>query len=87
MPCAGRSSSSNAQQARQALADQLRDIRLAAGLTGRELAARAGWHGGSKVSKIEHGIRPPSADDVRTWCRVCAVLPERVEELGTRASG
>ena len=75
------SSSSSAQQARQALADQLRYIRLAAGLSGRELAARAGWHGGSKVSKIEHGTRPPSADDVRTWCRVCAVAPERAEEL------
>ena len=75
------SSSSSAQQARQALADQLRDIRVAAGLTGRELAARVGWHGGSKVSKIEHGIRPPSADDVRTWCHVCAVPPERAEEL------
>jgi transcriptional regulator with XRE-family HTH domain len=75
------SSSSSAQQARQALADQLRDIRLAAGLTGRELAARAGWHSGSKVSKIEHGARPPSADDVRAWCQVCGVPAERAEEL------
>jgi transcriptional regulator with XRE-family HTH domain len=75
------SSSSSAQQARQALADQLRDIRLAAGLTGQELAARAGWHGGSKVSKIEHGTRPPSAADVRTWCQVCGVPAERAGEL------
>jgi|SRR5579875_691300 len=75
------SSSSSAQQARQALADQLREIRLAAGLTGRALAAEAGWHGVSKVSKIEHGVRPPSSDDVRTWCRVCRTSPERVEEL------
>lgn len=75
------SSSSSAQQARQALADQLREIRLAAGLTGRALAARAEWHGVSKVSKIEHGVRPPSSDDVRIWCRVCGTSPERVEEL------
>lgn len=75
------SSSSSAQQARQALADQLREIRLAAGLTGRALASRAGWHGVSKVSKIEHGVRPPSSDDVRAWCRVCGVTQERVEEL------
>jgi transcriptional regulator with XRE-family HTH domain len=75
------SSSSSAQQARQALADQLREVRLAAGLTGRALAARAGWHGVSKVSKIEHGVRPPSDDDVRTWCKVCGTPPERVEEL------
>jgi transcriptional regulator with XRE-family HTH domain len=75
------SSSSNAQQARQALADQLREIRLAAGRTGRALAAGAGWHGVSKVSKIEHGVRPPSEDDVRTWGRVCGTSPDRVEEL------
>jgi transcriptional regulator with XRE-family HTH domain len=75
------SSSSSAQQARQALADQLREIRLAAGLSGRALAAGAGWHGVSKVSKIEHGVRPPSRDDVVSWCRVCGTSPERVEEL------
>ena len=75
------SSSSSAQQARQALADQLREIRLAAGLTGRALAAGARWHGVSKVSKIEHGVRPPSSDDVRTWGRVCGTPAERVEEL------
>jgi transcriptional regulator with XRE-family HTH domain len=75
------SSSSSAQQARQALADQLREIRLAAGLTGRALASKAGWHGVSKVSKIENGVRPASTDDVRTWCRVCGTPPARIEEL------
>jgi transcriptional regulator with XRE-family HTH domain len=75
------SSSSSAQQARQALAAQLRDIRLGAGLTGRALAAGAGWHGVSKVSKIEHGARSPSAEDVRGWCQVCGVSPGRTEEL------
>jgi len=75
------SSSSTAQQARQHLADQLREIRLGAGLTGKALAKAAGWHGVSKVSKIEHGMRPASAEDVRTWCRVCGVSAERSEEL------
>lgn len=75
------SSSSGAQQARQALADQLREIRISAGLTAKELAARAGWHGNSKVSKIEHGIRPASAEDVRVWCQVCDVPQQRTEEL------
>jgi transcriptional regulator with XRE-family HTH domain len=74
-------SSSSAQQARQALADQLREIRLEAGMTGAALAAAAGWHGGSKVSKIERGKRPPSIEDVRAWCRVCGVSAERAEEL------
>ncbi|WP_344951521.1 helix-turn-helix transcriptional regulator [Actinomadura miaoliensis] len=70
------------QSARQRLADQLRQIREDAGLTGRELARRARWKAGvSKVSRIEHGHRPISAADLRTWCEVCGVPPERTEEL------
>ncbi|MEV4894726.1 helix-turn-helix transcriptional regulator [Nonomuraea sp. NPDC055795] len=75
------SSSSSAQQARQALAGQLREIREDAGLTGDELAEAAGWHGRSKVSKIESGARPISAEDLRAWCRACGVSPEGVNEL------
>jgi transcriptional regulator with XRE-family HTH domain len=75
------SSSSSAQQARQALADQLHEIRLAAGLSGCALASMAGWHGVAKVSKIEHGVRPASSEDVRTWCRVCGTSTERTEDL------
>lgn len=48
---------------------------------GRRLAELAGWHGASKVSKIEHGIRPISAEDLRTWCRLCGVSARRTEEL------
>jgi transcriptional regulator with XRE-family HTH domain len=62
-------SSSAARQARQVLGDRLRELRLDAGLTARELARRAGWDR-TKVSKIEHATRPPSADAIRTWCRV-----------------
>ncbi|KAB2351474.1 helix-turn-helix domain-containing protein [Actinomadura rudentiformis] len=75
------SSSSSAQRARQALAGQLREIRQSAGLTAKELAQRAGWHGNSKVSKIEHGTRPASAEDVQTWCNICGVSEQRTEEL------
>lgn len=63
-------SSSSAQQARQILADRLRDLRRDTGLTSRDLAARAGWER-TKVSKIEHATRPPSVADIRTWCQVC----------------
>jgi transcriptional regulator with XRE-family HTH domain len=56
------------QQARQALGQQLRDLRKDAGLTGRDLATLAGWHS-SKVSKIEYGKQTPSEDDIRTWCQ------------------
>ncbi|WP_067449890.1 helix-turn-helix domain-containing protein [Actinomadura macra] len=64
------SPSSSAQQARRALADRLRELRLDAGLTGRALAAQAGWHR-TKVSKIEHAARAPSSQDVQIWCRMC----------------
>lgn len=75
-----KASSSSAQAARQRLADQLREIRLDAKLSGRALAARARWHG-SKVSKIEHGVRSPSAEDIRDWCRACDVGEGRAAEL------
>lgn len=58
-----------AQQAREALGLRLRDLRRDAGLTGRELAAAAGWYD-SKVSKIEHGTQNPAEADIRTWCRL-----------------
>ncbi|MCW2937017.1 MAG: helix-turn-helix domain protein [Actinomycetia bacterium] len=75
------STSSSAQAARRHLADQLREIREDAGLTGRKLAELAGWHGVAKVSKIEHASRPISAEDLRTWCRVCGVPEQRAQEL------
>ncbi len=65
------SPSSSVQQARQALADRLRELRLDAGLTKRELARACGWHE-SKSSRIEHARRPPSEDDIRAWCAACA---------------
>jgi transcriptional regulator with XRE-family HTH domain len=68
-------SSSSAQRARQALADRLRELRRDAGLTAIELAARAGWER-TKVSKIEHATRPPSAEAIRTWCRLCSAEDE-----------
>ncbi|GAA1190160.1 helix-turn-helix domain-containing protein [Prauserella alba] len=56
------------REARQALGQQLRDLRKDAELTGRGLADLAGWHS-SKVSKIEYGKQTPSEADVRLWCR------------------
>ncbi|GAB1641936.1 helix-turn-helix domain-containing protein [Krasilnikovia sp. MM14-A1259] len=50
--------------AREALGKRLRDIRHDAGLTGRRLAALAGWQS-SKVSKIEYGKQSPSEFDER----------------------
>lgn len=62
--------SSSAQAARQALADRLRELRTDARLTSKGLAELARWHR-TKVSHIEGARRPPSEDDIRTWCSVC----------------
>ncbi|MEU5305884.1 helix-turn-helix transcriptional regulator [Streptomyces noursei] len=66
------SSSSSAQEARQNLADRLREICRDAGLEGKQLAAKCGWHP-SKVSRIATAKTAPSADDIAAWCRACGV--------------
>ncbi len=73
------SPSSSAQQARQALARRLTDLCRDAGLTGAELADRCGWSR-SKSSRIMNARTPPSADDIRAWCRACAA-EEQTEDL------
>jgi transcriptional regulator with XRE-family HTH domain len=60
----------NVEQARQALSNRLRDLRINARLSGRELAAQAGWHF-TKISKIEHGTTMPSEADLELWCFHC----------------
>ncbi|MFF3457992.1 helix-turn-helix domain-containing protein [Streptomyces sp. NPDC002730] len=64
------SASSSVQSARAALAERLREVRLDAGITKRELAARCGWHE-SKSSRIESAKTPPSDTDIRLWCLAC----------------
>ncbi len=72
--------SPSVQQARQAIAQRLRTIRLEAGHTARSLGAATGWHG-SKVSKIEHVKQLPSPADIRTWCQNCSAVDETAELL------
>ncbi|MFL4908048.1 helix-turn-helix domain-containing protein [Streptomyces sp. MMS24-I2-30] len=57
-------------EARRAIAEKLRELRRDAGLTGREVAARAGWLP-SKVSRLQSATTPPSDDDIRAWCMAC----------------
>jgi transcriptional regulator with XRE-family HTH domain len=57
----------------------MREVRLAAGLTQRDLAALAGWHS-SKASRIEYGKQMPSEDDIKLWCHHCG-QPEQVTDL------
>jgi transcriptional regulator with XRE-family HTH domain len=70
----------SAREARAALGKRLRDIRADAHLTGRQLAALAGWHY-TKVSKIEHGTTMPTETDLELWCFHCtaqADLPDLI---------
>jgi transcriptional regulator with XRE-family HTH domain len=74
--------SNQAQQAREALGARLRDFRKDAGLTGRALANLAGWQL-SKVSRIEHGQRKASEDDIRAWCRHCGAEDQIPDLIAT----
>ena len=53
-----------------------------AGLTARALAKLAGWHF-TKVSKLEHGTRRPSLDDIRAWCRSCQAEDQVLDLMAT----
>jgi transcriptional regulator with XRE-family HTH domain len=72
--CPSRTVSTNpysaARQAQEALGVRLRELRKDAGLTGRALAAATGQHF-TRVSKIEHGVQPPTDSDIRAWCHAC----------------
>jgi transcriptional regulator with XRE-family HTH domain len=57
-------------EAKGILVARLREIRSAAGITGRDLARQADWHF-SKVSKIENNKQLPTEADIRAWCRAC----------------
>lgn len=71
--------SSAAREAQRALGGRLREIRRDAGLSGRALAVATSQHF-TRVSKIEHGVQPPTDKDIRDWCRACAA-EEQVPDL------
>jgi len=74
---------SSFQRAREALGYRLREMRLDAHLTGRQLAKEAGW-APSKVSKIEAGRQTPSDGDLHIWAETCGqvnVVPELTASL------
>ena len=74
--------SSAVRQAQQALGERLREVRKEAGLTGRALAAATGQHF-TRVSKIEHGVQPPSDQDIRAWCRTCGAEDQIADLVAT----
>jgi transcriptional regulator with XRE-family HTH domain len=77
------SPSDAARQAQEALGARLRELRKDAGLTARTLAAATGQHF-ARVSKIEHGVQPPTDQDIRRWCRACTAedqIPDLIATL------
>ena len=67
------------QQSREAFGNRLREIRLDAGLTGRQLAELTGFHF-TKISRVEHGDQNLSEADIRAWCTACGAQ-EQVPDL------
>lgn len=76
------SPSSSAQGARQALAVRLQHLRKDAGLTGKELSARCGWHP-AKTTRIQKGEAPPSDADIRIWCAACGAEDQADDLIAT----
>lgn len=61
---------SSVQEARAALAARLRELRLDAGITGKQLARLCGWSV-AKSSRVENAVTVPSDADIRAWCTAC----------------
>ncbi len=64
------------------LAEQLRALREGAGLTGKDLALRAGWQA-SKVSRLELGRQRPTDGDLDVWASTCGASPSALAQLKT----
>jgi transcriptional regulator with XRE-family HTH domain len=54
------------ETARQALGVRLRELRLDAGLEGKDLAVRVGWPP-SKVSRLQNGKQTATREDLTAW--------------------
>ncbi|MBC6447360.1 helix-turn-helix domain-containing protein [Actinokineospora xionganensis] len=62
------SGTSGVDEARNALGKRLRELRVAAKLSGKQLAESLSWVG-SKISKIENGRQTPTDEDIRDWAK------------------
>lgn len=76
------------QQAREALGQRLRQLRLSAPggrLTGTQLAQRLGWPH-SKIYKLENGRQTATSEDLRAWAGGVG-RPDVFDELDARLKG
>ncbi|MER7046644.1 helix-turn-helix domain-containing protein [Streptomyces jumonjinensis] len=76
------SPSSSAQAARDALAVRLTHLRKDAGLTGKELSARCGWHP-AKTTRVQKGEAAPTDADIRAWCVACDAADQTEDLIAT----
>lgn len=72
------------QQARIDLGAQLRQLREAAHLSGKELAERLRWQA-SKVSRLENARQSATEDDVVVWAQAVQAAPEVTDQLIAQA--
>ncbi|MFF2060968.1 helix-turn-helix domain-containing protein [Streptomyces sp. NPDC058200] len=61
---------------------RLQHLRKDAGLTGKELSARCGWHP-AKTTRIQKGEAPPSDTDIRAWCAACGADDQADDLIAT----
>lgn len=73
---------SPARQIAEELGARLREIRQGAALTGRALAARAGWHF-TKVSRMEHGVKIATEQEIGVWCQICGAEDQVPDLIAT----
>src|SRR6266511_6184535 len=74
--------SSSVAQARKELGARLRQLRKSAGLTGQALADATGQHV-TRVSRVEHGIPPPTERNIRDWCVACGAEDQIPDLIAT----
>lgn len=58
----------------------LREVRVAARLSGQQMVSRLGWYA-SKVSKIEHGDLAVSDDDLTSWLAATGASPATADRV------
>ncbi len=57
-------------------------LRMDAGLTGRELSARCGWHP-AKTTRMQKGEAAPTDADIRAWCAACDAEDQTADLIAT----
>ena len=76
--------STDYQTAREALGARLRELRIEAGLEGKNLAGKLGCQP-SKVSRLQNGKQTPTAADLTAWAQACGRPEVEAELHGLRA--